>query len=190
MAKSSALPLLVAGGAALLLMGGKKKKSSSGGGVSPAGPIYGPDATDDPMAPVYPGAGPVPGSSPQVPPAAPAGQSDKEKWTERQNKLQALGYAQYSGFVTGKADAPTSTAIEEFQNEWNWFVAHLEQMNPQIDYKTPYTAITSDGAWGPATSSRVDKALNKFDGVSAIEVEGLAEPVYNFHGMISGLRGA
>jgi hypothetical protein len=187
MAKSAA-PLLLLGGAALLLMGGKKKKKSSGNAVAEAGPFYGPGATDDPMAPVYPGAGPLPSGSTQPPPAAPSGQSDKEKWTERQNKLQALGYAQYSGFVTGKADAATSNSIRDFQDEWNWFVAHLEQMNPAIEYKAPYTKITSDGAWGPATSSRVDKALNKFDGISAVEVEGLSEPVYNFHGMIVGLQ--
>jgi hypothetical protein len=184
MAKNSAAPLLIVGGAALLLMSGKKKSSSSS--KPPAGPSYGPGA-EDPMAPaVYPGAGSTPGPTPGSTPSKPPPSNDEDAWLERTEELNTLGYDETD--VVEKPDAGTAKAIELFQGDWNWFVDYLNQINPTIEYKAPYTKTGVDGKWGPATEARVDKAIGKFDGFKSPYVEELGREVATFREMINGLK--
>lgn len=112
-------------------------------------------------------------------------------WAQRQEKLYALGYrdteSEYA--ADGILGDRTIELIKEFQRDWNWFVGYLEQLNPNRDYEDPYTKSADDGSWGPGTDSRVNKALNKFNGTDPIYVEELGFSVQTFRDMISGLKG-
>jgi hypothetical protein len=182
MAKSSAAPLLIVGGAALLLMSGSKKKKS---GSKP--PAYGPGlGGDDPMAPsVYPGAGPTPGPTPGS--SKPKPSTDEETWIMRQANLISLGYDEV-GTADGVPGANTVKGIKLFQTDWNWFVDYLGQINPETNYSAPYTKISVDGKWGPATESRVNKAIGRFDGIEPVYVEELDREANDFRDMINGLK--
>jgi len=112
-------------------------------------------------------------------------------WAQRQEKLYDLGYrdteSKYA--ADGILGDRTVELIKEFQRDWNWFVGYLEQINPNRDYEDPYTKSADDGSWGPGTDSRVNKALNKFNGTDPIYVEELGFSVQTFRDMISGLKG-
>jgi len=113
-------------------------------------------------------------------------------YEERQNKLSALGYrpAGNSKWADGIWGDKSVGMTELFQNDWNWFVGYLESVNPDIQYKPPYTRTSTDGFWGPETDSRINKALGKLDGDSEIYVDELGYSVGNFKEMIEGLKGS
>jgi len=174
MAKGTA-PLLILGGAALLLMSSKKKKSS-GSGTLPESP-YG---TFDPSAddPVYGGETPGPSSGGE--------EVDTAKWTAIQKGLKILGYTEV-GQPTGKPNAATYTALRLFQKDWNTMIGYMTSIDSPAVGKTVYTTTVEDGAWGPATKYRYDKAMNAF-GNPPFEVEGLLMSLNSFRDMAAELK--
>jgi len=174
MAKSAA-PLLLLGGAFLLLAGGKKKSSGRGGTSSE--PSYG---TFDPSSddPVYGGG---------TPPASSGGaEADTAKWNTIQKGLKTLGYTEV-GSPTGTPNEATYNAIKLFQRDWNTMIGYMASQDAPAVGKTVYTTVDEDGAWGPATKSRYDKAMNAF-GNPPFEVEDLLMSFNSFRNMAAELK--
>jgi hypothetical protein len=109
---------------------------------------------------------------------------------DRQSKLYSLGYPTSSKYAADGIWGTNSVEMtKSFQADWNWFVRHLAQLNPSIEYKPPYTEISADGFWGPETDARINKAIGKIGGESPVYVEELGRSVESFRDMIEGLKG-
>jgi len=175
MAKSNTGLLLGVGAAALLLMGGKKKK----GGTSNAGKSVG--LYDIPPGEVYPGNTPPPSTG-----GGGESESESEKWKPRQKGLKILGYSEV-GAATGLADASTSTAIKLFQTDWNTLIGYLDSVGSPAVGNSPYTLADEDGAWGPMTQARYDKAMHEF-GYPPVEVEDFSMSFNSFRDMVAELE--
>ncbi len=173
--------LLIAAGAAVLLLSGKKKKSSVGGsGIGGGTTSESPYGSFDPTAndPVYSGDTP--------PPSSGGGESDTAKWNAIQKGLKILGYTEV-GSPTGSPNEATYNAIKLFQKDWNTMIGYMASMDAPAVGKTVYTTIAEDGAWGPATKARYDKAMGAF-GNPPFEVEGLLMSLNSFHDMAAELK--
>jgi hypothetical protein len=153
-----------------------------------------------PLAPLQGGdLGPYPPTSGEPGPDYPAphwlpengeGSQDSGLWMWRQTKLYDLGYrdeeSKYA--ADGIPGEKTFASIKSFQIDWNWFADYLRDINPGIEYKSPYTASSTDSYWGQETESRVNKALSKLNGTDPIYVEELGRSVLTFRDMIIGLQ--
>jgi peptidoglycan hydrolase-like protein with peptidoglycan-binding domain len=172
--------LLIAAGAAVLLLSGKKKKSSGGGsssGDTPSESIYG---TFDPSAddPVFGGDTP--------PPSSGGAEVDTAKWNAIQKGLKILGYTEV-GSPTGSPNEATYNAIKLFQKDWNTMIGYMASVDAPAVGKTVYTTMAEDGAWGPATKARYDKAMGAF-GNPPFEVEDLSMSLNSFRAMAAELK--
>lgn len=181
MAKGNA-GLLIAAGAAVLLLSGKKKKSSggSGGGTGGDTPSESPYGSFDPTGddPIYGGDTP--------PPSSGGAEADTAKWNAIQKGLKILGYTEV-GSPTGKPNAATHTALKLFQKDWNTMIGYMASKDAPAVGKTVYTTIDEDGAWGPATKARYDKAMGAF-GNPPFEVEDLFMSLNSFRDMAAELK--
>lgn len=172
--------LLIAAGAAVLLLSGKKKKSSGGsssGGSTTSDSPYG---TFDPSSddPVYGGETPAPSSG--------GAEVDTAKWNAIQKGLKILGYTEV-GSPTGNPNEATYNAIKLFQKDWNTMIGYMTSIGAPAIGKTVYTTIDEDGAWGPATKSRYDKAMNAF-GDPPFESKDLLMSFNSFRAMVAELK--
>jgi len=174
--------LLIAAGAAVLLLSGKKKKSSGGssGGGSGGTPSESPYGSFDPSAddPIYEGGTP--------PPSSGGAEADTAKWNAIQKGLKILGYTEV-GSPTGSPSEATYNALKLFQRDWNTMIGYMASQDAPAVGKTVYTTIDEDGAWGPATKARYDKAMGAF-GNPPFEVEDLFMSLNSFRDMAAELK--